>query len=63
MSELFETYDSYLMKKPSVDVLDMTQGTFLEFLNRENLLPLLPVFITAHTVPEYGYWLGDDNAI
>ena len=51
------------MKKPSVDVLDMTQGTFLEFLNRENLLPLLPVFITAYTVPEYGYWLGDDNAI
>ena len=43
------------MKKPSIEVLERTQGTFLEFLTRENLLPLLPVFLTSHTVGGYGY--------
>ena len=43
------------MKKPSIEVLNRTQGTFLEFLTREDLLPLLPVFTLAHTVPGYGY--------
>ena len=45
----------YLMKKPSVEVLDRTRGTFLEFLTRENLLPLSPIFLLAHTVQGYGY--------
>ena len=45
----------YLMKKPSVAVLNRTRGTFLEFLTRENLLPLLPIFLVAHTVSGYGY--------
>ena len=43
------------MKKPSVEVLERTEGTFLEFLTRENVLPLLPLFLTAHTVQGYGY--------
>ena len=53
--ELFGTYEGVLMKKPSMEVLNRTQGTFLEFLTREDLLPLLPVFTLAHTVPGYGY--------
>lgn len=43
------------MKKPSDKVLERTRGTFLEFLTRENLLPLLPSFLVAHTVQGYGY--------
>ena len=43
------------MKKPSVAVLERIQGTFLEFLTRENLLPLVPVFLIAHTVQGEGY--------
>ena len=43
------------MKKPSVEVLERTEGTFLEFLTREDFLPLLPLFLTAHTVQGYGY--------
>ena len=43
------------MKKPSVEILDRTRGTFLEFLTREDLLPLMPVFLAAHTVQGYGY--------
>ena len=53
--ELFGTYEGILMKKPSIEVLKRTQGTFLDFLTRENLLPLLPAFTLAHTVPGYGY--------
>ena len=43
------------MKKPSVEIMDRTRGTFLEFLTTEDLLPLVPVFLTAHTVQGYGY--------
>ena len=43
------------MKKPSVAVLERTRGTFLQFLTREDLLPLLPMFLAAHTVKGYGY--------
>ena len=53
--ELFGTYEGVLMKKPSMEVLERTKGTFLEFLTREDLLPLLPMFLAAHTVKGYGY--------
>ena len=53
--ELFGTYEGILMKKPSVEVLKRTQGTFLDFLTREDLLPLMPALTLAHTVPGYGY--------
>ena len=43
------------MKKPSVEVLERTRGTFLQFLTRENLLTLSPLFLLAHTVQGYGY--------
>ena len=43
------------MKKPSVEVLERTRGTFLEFLTRENLVTLSPLFLLAHTVQGYGY--------
>ena len=60
--ELFGTYKGVLMKKPSMEVLKRTQGTFLEFLTREELLPLLPAFIISHTMPGYGY-LDEVNTI
>ena len=60
--ELFGTYKGVLMKKPSMEVLKRTEGTFLEFLTREELLPLLPAFNLAHTVPGYGY-LDEVNTI
>ena len=43
------------MKKPSFKVLERTRGTFLQFLTRENLLTLSPLFLLAHTVQGYGY--------
>ena len=43
------------MKKPSFEVLERTRGTFLQFLTRENLLTLSPLFLLAHTVQGYGY--------
>ena len=43
------------MKKPSVEILERTRGTFLQFLTRENLLTLSPLFLLAHTVQGYGY--------
>ena len=43
------------MKRPSVEILEKTRGTFLEFLTRENLLTLSPLFLLAHTVQGYGY--------
>ena len=43
------------MKKPSLEVLERTRGTFLQFLTRENLLTLSPLFLLAHTVQGYGY--------
>ena len=45
----------YLMKKPSVAVLNRAHGTFLEFLTRENLLPLFPIFLVTHTFLGEGY--------
>ena len=53
--ELFGTYKGVLMKKPSVEVLERTRGTFLEFLTREDLIPLSPFFHLIHTVQGYGY--------
>ena len=53
--ELFGTYEGYLMKKPSFKIPERTRGTFLQFLTRENLLTLSPLFLLAHTVQGYGY--------
>ena len=53
--ELFGTYEGVLMRKPSVEVLEKTRGSFLEFLTRENFLPLMPLFLMSHTVQGYGY--------
>ena len=53
--ELFGSYEGVLMKKPSAEILTRMRGTFLDFLTRENLTPLLPVLLLAHTVPGYGY--------
>ena len=43
------------MKEPSLEVLDRVRGTILEFLTREDFLPLLTIFLTSQTVQGYGY--------
>jgi hypothetical protein len=53
--ELFGTYEGDLMPRPSAAVLHRVRGSFLDFLTRERLLPLEPVFNIALTVPGYGY--------
>ena len=46
------------MKEPSLEVLDRVRGTILDFLTREDFLPLLTIFLTSQTVQGYGY-LGE----
>ena len=43
------------MKEPSLEVLARVRGTILDFLTREDLLPLLTIFLTSQTVQGYGY--------
>ena len=43
------------MPRPSVTVLYRIRGTFLQFLERENLLGLAPLFKLFHTFSGYGY--------
>merc|ERR1719341_2384918 len=50
------------MKKPSLEVLERTRGTFLQFLTRENLLTLSPLFLVTHTFTGEGY-LDEVSAI
>ena len=50
------------MKEHSLEVLDRVRGTILDFLTREDLLPLLTIFLTSQTVQGYGY-LDEVNCI
>ena len=43
------------MKEPSLEVMDRVRGTILDFLTREDFLPLLTIFLTSQTVQGYGY--------
>ena len=53
--QLFGSYDGELMPRPSMAVLYRIRGTFLQFLQRENLLGLAPLFSLSHTFSGYGY--------
>jgi len=53
--EMFGTYSGDLMERPSPEVLHRTRGTFLEFLQRENLHIMIPIFQISHTAIGYGY--------
>ena len=53
--QLFGSYVGELMPRPSVTVLYRIRGTFQQFLERENLLGLAPIFKLTHTFSGYGY--------
>ena len=53
--EMFGAFKGELMPKPSMEVFHRIRGTFLEFLQRENLKTLVPLFLLSHTMPGYGY--------
>lgn len=52
--ELFGSYEGALMQKPSQAVFDRISGTFLEFLEREDLQILVPVMTLTVTSFAYG---------
>lgn len=52
--ELFGLYDGDLMRRPSQDVFHRIRGTILEFLTRENLLGMKPMFYLTYVMPGYG---------
>jgi hypothetical protein len=52
---LFGKYQGELMQKPSAFVLNKTSGSFKDFLDRELLQPLYPLFLVIHTGQGYGY--------
>ena len=53
--ELFGSYEGVLMQRPGIAELHRIRGTFMEFLTRKALLPLVPLFQVVHTVQGYGY--------
>ena len=53
--ELFGTYEGELMPRPSKEVLHRIRGTFTEFLVRNNLDSLIPIFTASQTIQGYGY--------
>ena len=54
-NELFGGYAGDFMLRPSEEVLYRTRGTFLEFLQREDLEPMKIIFKTSHELQGYGY--------
>ena len=53
--EMFGDYPGDLMLQPSAEVMARVRGTFLDFLTRENMLALLPVFKFSHELQGFGY--------
>lgn len=51
--DLFGSFQGALMRRPSSDVLHRISGTFLEFLEREDLLVVAPV--VSLTITSFGY--------
>ena len=53
--ELFGSYEGDLMQKPTPEVMYRIRGTVLDFLKRENLLGMIPVFQATLTMSGYGH--------
>jgi len=53
--EMFGSYEGDLMQKPSPDVMHRIRGTILDFLKRENLLGMTPIFQITGTLAGYGH--------
>ena len=52
---MFGLYEGDLMQRPTPKVMQRLQGTILDFLKRENLLGMLPIFQTTQTLAGYGH--------
>ena len=52
---MFGLYEGDLMQRPTPEVLHRIRGTILDFLKRENLLVLLPIFQLSGTLAGYGH--------
>eukprot|EP00092_Neocalanus_flemingeri_P048583 GFUD01055484.1.p1 GENE.GFUD01055484.1~~GFUD01055484.1.p1 ORF type:complete len:620 (-),score=86.20 GFUD01055484.1:6-1865(-) len=52
--EMFGLYEGDLMQRPTPEVLHRIRGTLLDFLTRENLLGMIPIFQMIQTLPGYG---------
>lgn len=53
--ELFGDYEGDIMEKPEPSIMNRIRGTFLDFLQRENLEPMKIIFKTSHEVQGYGF--------
>lgn len=52
---LFGKYEGEIMPKPSEEVLTQISGTLEDFLEANNLSPLIPLFVRTQTIQGYGY--------
>eukprot|EP00794_Sanderia_malayensis_P011741 gene11741-12962_t len=52
---LFGNYTGELMPRPSEAVLHEIRGTFMDFLKRNGLTSLQPIFLACHTMQGYGH--------
>ena len=52
---LFGNYTGELMPRPNRKVMHQIRGTFMEFLKRNNLDSLQPLFLASHTMQGYGH--------
>jgi len=53
--ELFGDYEGDFMEKPKPSIMNRIRGTFLDFLQRENLEPMKVILKTSHEVGGYGF--------
>ena len=61
-NELFGGYKGDFMRKPSNAVMKRIRGTFLEFLQREDLEPMKIIFKSSHENFFYG-WIDEVSAL
>ena len=52
--EMFGLYEGDLMQRPTPEVMQRVRGTLFDFLKRENLLGMLPIFQITQTSAGYG---------
>lgn len=53
--QMFQTYEGDLFPRPSAEVLHLTRGTFMEYLERNNITILKSIFISSNTIQGYGH--------
>ena len=53
--ELFGDYEGDIMEKPKPSIMNRIRGTFLDFLQRENLEPMKVIFASSHVIAGYGF--------